>query len=335
MDALHNQIGSISHRSQAFRDIYQFTDEQLRILLNIPSTHQIYVTSSATEIWERMLLNTVNEQSFHFVQGAFSQKFYEYALMLDKKPTLHRVSDGLGFEDIGQTMIPSDIELICFTQNETSSGIQVPVEDIALIKKQNPKALVCCDIVSAVPFVQLDFSVVDSAFFSVQKGMGMPPGLGVWIVNEACLAKADNMEKNHKSMGAHFRLSAFAKNYKKFETPSTPNTVAVYVLGKIAQDMNQYGIQRMKEDTLEKWELLHHYINHDDRFEFMTTDIHHLSKTTIVANSVVPASELNASLKKYDMIIAGGYGQFKDQQIRIANFPSISLAEMERLISVL
>ena len=55
--ALNEQIGSISHRSQRFRDIYKHTDEQLRTLLNIPVTHGIFFTGSASEVWERVLLN--------------------------------------------------------------------------------------------------------------------------------------------------------------------------------------------------------------------------------------------------------------------------------------
>ncbi|TAG55006.1 MAG: phosphoserine aminotransferase, partial [Runella slithyformis] len=78
--ALNEQLGSISHRSQKFRDIYKFTVEQLRQLMNIPDTHGIFFAGSASEIWERILLNCVEHESFHLVNGSFSKKFYEYAV---------------------------------------------------------------------------------------------------------------------------------------------------------------------------------------------------------------------------------------------------------------
>jgi phosphoserine aminotransferase len=333
--AFEQQIGSISHRSEAFRKIYQHTDEQLRALLNIPATHQIYFTSSATEIWERLLLNLVDQYSFHFVQGAFSQKFYDYANSLQKKPTLHKVQDGLGFENLNEINIEENTELICFTQNETASGIRVPEDEMSASKPRFTNALICCDVVSAVPYVAVDFTTMDSAFFSVQKGMGMPPGLGVWIVNEACLNKAEQLKQNGKNIGAHFQLSAFAKNYKKFETPSTPNTMAIYVLGKIAEDMNNYGIQKIRQETETKFETLYDFIQQEERFHFLSSNKNHLSRTTMVANSTIAASELNKKLKPHEMIIASGYGSFKDQQIRIANFPSIKMDELENLLSVI
>ena len=38
---VENQLGSISHRSQQYRDLHKFTVDQLRTLLNVPDTHAI------------------------------------------------------------------------------------------------------------------------------------------------------------------------------------------------------------------------------------------------------------------------------------------------------
>lgn len=192
--------------------------------------------------------------------------------------------------------------------------------------------LVCCDIVSAVPYIHFDFSLIDSAFFSVQKGMGLPPGLGVWIVNEACIQKAQRLESEGKNIGAHFTLSAFEKNYRQFETPSTPNTLAIYVLGKVAEEMNRYGVHNIRRDTEEKFELLYHFIMKDERLQFKTNRKEHLSRTTLVADSLLPSKSWNQHLKEKNMQIAGGYGSFKDSQIRIANFPAINKEDILKLI---
>lgn len=331
-DAFHQQIGSISHRSESFRSTYRSTDEQLRELMKIPSGHRIFFTASATEIWERIFFNLVGSQSFHFVQGAFSKKFYEFGKLTGKQPSMNQVADGRGFDSIQNTAIPDAAEIICFTQNETSSGIRIPEQQIHAIKKQHPHPLVCCDIVSAVPYVNLDYSLVDCAFFSVQKGMGMPPGLGVWIVNEACIQKASQIEQEGRMNGAHFRMSAFEKNYKTFETPSTPNTMAIYVLGKIAEDMNKKGIAVICNETDQKFDALYSFLSTDDRFNFRTSTKEHLSRTTLVCDTKIPASELNKKLNLLGMHLAGGYGEEKHKQIRIANFPSCDVDQMMKLI---
>lgn len=132
--AMDLHLGSIGHRTSTFRKIYQHTTEQLRILLNIPASHAIFFTPSATEIWERILLNTVKCNSFHLVNGAFSQRFYEYAIALQKTPKLYNVNHGEGF-DFSSIIIPEENELICTTQNETASGVQIPVSDLVELKK--------------------------------------------------------------------------------------------------------------------------------------------------------------------------------------------------------
>ena len=71
--AIDEQIGSISHRSGQFRKIYQHCIENLRVLMNIPASSGIFFTGSASEVWERILLNLVEHESFHLVNGSFSK----------------------------------------------------------------------------------------------------------------------------------------------------------------------------------------------------------------------------------------------------------------------
>lgn len=333
--AFELQIGSISHRSEPFRAIYKHTDTQLRTLLNIPPSHKLFFTNSASEIWERSILNLVKNSSFHFIQGAFSKKYYEYALALGKKPEAFEVPHGQGFEVINEVSMPNDAELICTTQNETSSGIRIQEQDLKNLKLLYPDKLICTDIVSAVPYSTIDFQYMDMAFFSVQKGMGMPPGLGVWIANDACIERMKELKSVGLNVGAHFTLESFEKNYAYFETPSTPNTIAIYVLGKIAEDMNSYGIQKIRTETETKFEMLYEFISASEGLHFDTNIKEHLSRTVCVANSTMPAKQLNEQLKSYGMQIASGYGNFKNEQIRIANFPSSTIHEMDVLIKVL
>jgi phosphoserine aminotransferase len=331
-EAFLQQIPSTSHRSHTFRKIYQETDEALRELMNIPSTHEIYFTASATEIWEKMIGNLVETNSFHLVQGAFSKRFYEFAQLMGKRASEYTVADGQGFSAQPLPTISPDTELICVTQNETATGIQVPVNRLQHLKKQLPLTLLCTDIVSSVPYVDLDFNLVDSAFFSVQKGMGMPAGLGVWIVNAACLEKSKRLEEQNKLIGAHFRLSSFHSNYTKWETPSTPNTTAIYVLGKIVRDMLNFGVGRIRLETDTKYERLTSFLQEQDIFtrpEALESDY---SRTTFVLNTTKSSSEVNAYLAAQGMKVASGYGSHKEHQIRIANFPSSTVEEMEQLL---
>ena len=58
-NATREQIGSISHRGKKFQMIFQEMKESLIDVLNIPPNYEIFLTSSATEIWERIIQNLI------------------------------------------------------------------------------------------------------------------------------------------------------------------------------------------------------------------------------------------------------------------------------------
>lgn len=333
--AVDEQIGSISHRSQQFRSIYQHTAENLRALMNIPASHGIFFTGSASEVWERIALNLVENESFHLINGSFSKKFHEYATAVKKQA--HRLEKPMeeGF-DADEISVPATAELIAATHNETSTGVQMTVADIHALKHQNMDKLLAVDMVSSAPYPDLDFNLVDTALFSVQKAFGLPAGLGVWIANEKCLEKSQSLSKNtHLHIGGHHSLPVLWKNFQTYETPSTPNVLGIYLLGKVAEDMNKIGIENIRKTTEHNADLLYSFFRKHDTFSVAVQKAKHRSQTVAVANTAIPSSEVIKKVKEANMVIGAGYGPGKDSQIRVANFPATSTEEIEALIAVM
>lgn len=328
-----DQLGSISHRSQQYRDLHKFTVDQLRVLLNVPDTHAILFLWSASEAWERILFSCVELESFHLVNGSFSKKFYDYSNSLNKYAHKLEKPMGEGFV-ASEIVVPEYAELICATHNETSSGVQMSVSEIHKLKQKHPDKLIAVDMVSSAPYPDLDFSIVDTAFFSVQKAFGMPAGLGVWIVNEKCLAKAEQI-KNQYSIGAHNDLPTLWKNALKNETPATPNVMAIYILGKIAEDFNRIGVAKIRKQTEETAALIYKFIEKQAGFSAFVNNKPQRSQTVVVANTELPSADIIKTVKAKGMVIGSGYGEFKASQLRIANFPATSAEQVEALIGAL
>ncbi len=331
--ATSGQIGSISHRSKQFRGIYQHTAEQLRQLLNIPADRAILFTGSATEIWERIIQNCVERESAHFVNGSFSKRFCEFSTEIGKQAQKIEAPFGQGF-DVSQHTISDTAELICLTHNETSSGVSMPVADIHSFRKKHPSKIIAVDMVSSAPYPDLDWNLVDTAFFSVQKGFGLPAGLGVWIANETCLQKSESLKAKGLYIGTHHSLPTLWKNHLNYETPATPNVLGIYLLGKIAEDMNRKGIDAIRRETEEKAGMLYNFLETSGNYKISVQNPAHRSQTVIVADAPNPA-ELMASLKAKGLVIGGGYGSHKDKQVRIAVFPANSAAHVETLIGAM
>lgn len=329
-EAFREGIPSLSHRSKLFEQISAEATGGLRELLLIPNSHSVFFTASATEIWERIIQNLVEEKSFHLVNGSFSKRFYEIAQQLNKKPVKFEVKEGQGF---GQNLsIPPDTELIAVTQNETSTGVSVPLESIYHWKEKNPHALIAVDAVSSLPFPNFDFTRLDSVFFSVQKGFGLPAGLGVWIVNEKCIAKAEHLLSKGISIGSYHSIPGLKANAEKHQTPETPNVLGIYLLGKVVQDFLRRGAETLRRETEYKSAILYQALEQNPLLSAFVQEKKFQSKTVIVADCQSHTEKLNRFLQEKGLYAGDGYGPFKKSQLRFANFAAHSKEQYELLV---
>ncbi len=331
--AFREGIPSLSHRSQAFEKIFRHTTDGIRELLSLPPGYQLFFTSSATEIWERVIQNLVEEKSFHLVNGSFSKRFFEIAGQLGKKPEKLEASAGEGFEIVGS--VPAGTELIAITQNETSTGVSLPLDFIYDLRDKSPDSLIVVDAVSSLPFPDFDYSKLDSVFFSVQKGFGLPAGLGVWMVNDRCLAKAENLSAKGICIGSYHSLPALHGFAVKNQTPETPNVLSIYLLGMVVRDMIRRGISNIRRETEYKAALLYHTLDRHHSLSAFVKNKVHRSRTVVVANTGDQTEVLTRNLIEKGMQPGDGYGTFKKSQLRFANFPTHSKEQFELLVDSL
>ncbi|CAN5429153.1 alanine--glyoxylate aminotransferase family protein [soil metagenome] len=333
-NALREKIPSISHRGKKFEEIYKSAVDNLRTLLNLPANFHIFFTGSATEIWERIIQNCVDEYCTHLVNGSFSQRFYETALELGKNAEKIEAEEGECVE-VKDLEISADSELIALTQNETSTGAAQPVEDIYKFKTKYPEQIIAVDLVSSLPYIDLDYTQIDTAFFSVQKGFGLPAGLGVWLVNENCIAKSGNLLKKGKNIGTFHSLTSLLSKESKSQTPETPNVLAIYLLAKVCEDMIEKGINQIRQETNYKAAVLYNAIENSPVLQPFVKDEKYRSKTVIVAESEISSGKIIKDLEKEGIVIGSGYGKYKENHLRIANFPTHSKEQTEKIADFL
>jgi phosphoserine aminotransferase len=331
--AFKDGIPSISHRSKLFEEISQHATNGLRQLLQIPSDYHIFFTGSASEVWERIIQNLVAEKSFHLVNGSFSKRFFEIAQQLNKTAAKLQVAEGNGFPD--QITVPEGTELIAITHNETSTGVTMPLEMIYDIRQKNPNALIAVDAVSSLPYPVFDISKLDSIFFSVQKGFGMPAGLGVWVVNQRCISKSEALLAKGISIGSYHNIPSLLAHEVKNQTPETPNVLGIYLLGKVVEDFLRRGIDTIRKETDYKAALLYQALEKHSQLSAFVKDKKFQSKTVIVAETGSHTETLVKFLSSKGLFPGDGYGSFKKSQLRFANFPAHSKEQYELLADLL
>lgn len=327
-DAYNEGILSASHRSDAFVALSKQTIELLQEKLRIPNDYTVFFTSSATECWEIIAQSLIKDKSHHFYNGAFGQKWFDYTKRL-------RNAESLPFNlnekpDLTQLGDISDSDLICVTQNETSNGTQLGNRVIRSIRKQYPDALIAVDATSSMAGIRLDFKTADIWYASVQKCFGLPAGLGVMVCSPKAVHQAAEIgEKDHYNS-----LTFMTEMMKKWQTSYTPNVMGIYLLKRVLEDSDT--ISKTHEKTVKRYEAWVDFLAE-------TKTLKHLVKLKEVRSyTVIPVSaqpdivqQIKNDARKEGLLLGEGYGQWKNDTFRIANFPALKKKEIKKLMKFL
>lgn len=329
--AMELNIPSLNHRGPEFKQLFKATTEGLKKLLNIPEHFQVFFVSSALESMERIIQGVCEKHSFHIISGSFGKAWADYASQLGKNTYKYDVEDTKAFKLVNLE-VPKQTELICITQNDTSTGFYIHPQEIIKLKKKYPDKLIALDVVSSIPYVDIDFKYADIVFFSIQKGFGLPAGLGVIIVNPKTLEKTELLIKNNVVIGSYHSLKNLSEKAKKLQTPETPNVLNIYLLNNVIKDMLKTGLQKIRQDTDKKARTLYEFFENHQKYEPSIKNPYFRSPTTLVFDVKGESEKLRKRLYKSGYIIGSGYGDNKISHIRIANFPAHKLKDVELML---
>jgi phosphoserine aminotransferase len=315
---------SINHRSEDFMQMSRKTISLLKQKLRIPKEYTVFFTTSATECWEIIAQSVFEKESLHFHNGAFGQKWFDYT----KKLRRGAASLPFGLNDFPDHMlIPEQFSgIVCVTQNETSNGTQVTNAILKKIRQRSSDAIVAVDATSSMAGIRLEFRNADIWFASVQKCFGLPAGLGIMVCSPAALNRAALINEK-----AHYNSLTFMMDMmEKWQTPFTPNVLAIYLLMRVLEDSPAID---EAEDKI--------YSRYESWVEFMqerSAISHLISNQKVQSYTVIPVraeeetvTSIKKEAKKAGILLGEGYGPFKPYTFRIANFPAISEKEIKTL----
>lgn len=306
-------------------DLYKKTQELLRKKLNVPEEYTVCFTSSATECWEIIAQSLIDTHSYHFFNGAFGEKWFQYT----KKLCPYAI--GYRFEierelRINELDLSSNEALICITQNETSNGTQVSNDRIKKIKKLYPDHLIAVDATSSMAGIYLDFESADIWYASVQKCFGLPAGMGVMICSPKAVEAARVKNENEHYNSLNFIL----KNTESYQTPYTPNVLNIYLMMRTLEDAQHidYVDKKTKKIIKKHRELI-------DNIKGLSLIVHNndVRSDTVLTVKADEAliTDLLKKAEKSGIILGKGYGTYKNSTFRIANFPAIEPKEVKAL----
>lgn len=323
----------MSHRGPRFAELYAETTRNLQRLLDIPSNYHIWFMGSATEAMERSIQNTVRSHSHHIIAGSFGQKFADQARGLDKLVTTTQSEWGSA-PDLATAEVPGDAELIAIVQNDTSSGTLISPQSIDQLHERYPDKLIAVDIVSSAPYATLNFASADLVLFSVQKGFGLPAGLGVLVASPRALERSLELQATGLPIGNFHSFPELARYAAKGQTPETPNILGIYLLNAVAGDIYNYGLPRLRQELEAQAVEIYRYFDEHPTYSPIVPEHAHRSVTTLVISTPNGSRPVMDALSAKGLQIGSGYGKHRDAHIRIANFPA-HLGHTQHLLHLL
>ncbi|MGM9508782.1 aminotransferase class V-fold PLP-dependent enzyme [Larkinella sp. GY13] len=306
-EAIRSGVVSLNHRSAGFMEIVKETLRLLHEKLAIPADYHIAFVSSATECWEIVAQSLTVTTSLHPYGGAFGKKWMEYA---------HRIKP---------MILPGEADVLCVVQNETSNGTQVRMDTLAQFRREF-SGLIAVDAVSSLGGLVFDWSLADVWFASVQKCLGLPAGLAVLIYSPDALKQAEIIADRQY----YNSLLFIHENIAKYQTQFTPNGLGIYLLMRVLQQVSPIS----EVDTLVRSRAADWYelIEKETTWELLITNPELRSDTVIaVQGSEEAIRAVKTAAQKAGITLGNGYGDWKSNTFRIANFPAIEAWEIDAL----
>ena len=325
----------LPHRSKEFESIFRRASEKSKQLFY--TNHRVFLTaSSGTGLQEAAVRNFVHKRVLCVVNGAFASRWFEVAVYNGKE------TDELAFEwdtpaspdQVADAVKQGRYEALTIVHNETSTGLQNPVQEIAAaVREVAPDTLILVDAVSSLggTKIEMDAWGIDMLLTSSQKCLALPPGLALGAVSDRAMKKAETVEDR----GWYFDLIRMEKHRNKDSSPATPAMSLIYALDFqldriLAEGLdNRFARHSAMAKRVQEWADAH------DLSMYAPEGYRSQTVTTIKNDRGFSVSELNTFLKQREMRIANGYGQLKDKTFRIAHMGETQMEDIEELLEAM
>lgn len=251
--------------------------------------------------------------------GRFAERWTAISRSCGLTPVSMKVEPGFGASPAAIAAAldaDADIRGVLVQHSETSTGVQHPVEAIAAVTRARPVLLVV-DGISAVSITPcpMDAWGVDCLLTGSQKGLMLPPGLALIALSERAWGKTTDVEPGNY----YFQLKKEREANKNGQTCFTP---AISLLVGLAESLRMFRETRLEAVYRKQWamammarkgvEAVGLRLFARDHFAWGVTSL-------LLPEGVSGAALLDHAVKKYNVIMAGGFDALKDRMIRIGH----------------
>jgi len=317
---------TIDHRGPEFAELALEVFHGLQQIFKTTGTVVIY-PSSGTGAWEAALVNTLSpgDTVLMFETGYFAALWRNVALKLGLEVDFvpgdwrHGVDPAVVEKKLAADR-ERTIKAVAIVHNETSTGATSRVHDVRkAIDRANHPALLMVDTISSLASIDYrhDEWGVDVTVCCSQKGLMLPPGLGLNAVS----SKALEASKSAKLPRSYWDWEAMIRDNKMGFFPYTPATNLLYGLREALRMLFEEGLDRVfarhlrhaeaARRAVRAWGLEILCLNPDEYSPALTTVVMPEGHDADALRKVV--------LERFDMSLGTGLGRLKGKVFRIGH----------------
>ena len=184
------------HRSPRFMEFQDALRSRIRPLFGTDSAEVVFLSACGTGAMESAVVNLTSpgQEVLVMVGGVFAERWTAIAeaFRLTVHPCEVDWRSGATVDDVTRAMDQwPEAGIVFLTWSESSTGVLIDLKPIGAIVRERGKFLVA-DAVSglAVSPLEMDRWNVDTVVSGSQKGLMMPPGLGVVAIGPRAMARS-------------------------------------------------------------------------------------------------------------------------------------------------
>jgi phosphoserine aminotransferase len=320
-----------NHRQATVRDQVARLRRGLAELLELPDGWEIVLGNGGTTVfWDAATFGLVERRSQHVVCGEFSGKFAAAtrAAPFLESPDLVSVDPG----HAGRPSAVDGIDAYCLTHNETSTGVMNPIERPLGAADDS---LVLVDATSVAGAARWDTSAVDAYYFAPQKVLASDGGLWLAACSPTALDRIGRIGASDRWIPTSIDLVTALDNSRKEQTYNTPALATIFLAAEQVDWLNaEGGLDAAEQRCRSTSGAIYDWA---EACELATPFVTDPADRSIVVCTIdfdgVDAAQVAKTLRANGVVDVEPYRKLGRNQLRIATFPAVPLADVEALLA--
>jgi phosphoserine aminotransferase len=319
-----------SHRQKPVRDQVAKLRRGIAEFFGLPDGYEVILgNGGTTAFWETAAFGLIRDRAQFASFGEFGAKFAAAvrAAPFLGEPTVHSAPGGQAPRLVAEV----GVDAYCTPQNETSTGVAVPVRRVA---DADPDALMLIDATSGAGGLDVDLTATDAYYFAPQKCFGSDGGIWLAIMSPAALERAAEIRATGRYIPAFLDLVTAIDNSRLEQTYNTPALVTIFLAAEQTDWMlEQGGLAWATKRTAESASAIYGWAERSPVATPFVADPALRSNVvaTIDFADGVDATAIAKALRANGIVDTEPYRKLGRNQLRIALYPAVEPADVERL----